>query len=275
MARKPEASLKKTAAELLYEAVHVPGVVSDAYNLFRDYSISNKMLIMTQCAIKNIDCGPVGTYKFWKEHGRKVVSGKGSGLFMWMPTTYHKKDKDGEPLVNSKGEPVMGMGFKLKPYWFVLSQTEGDDYIPPEIPGWDLGDALVKLEVEPEPFTMPDGNCMGYATSERHIAINPLGTHQEATTMHELAHIVLGHTEEGMLIDESSRTPRSIKEAEAEATAMIVLEALGYEDHAESRGYIQNWLGKGNEIPEESAKRIFKAAETIIQAGRNTNGTHV
>lgn len=268
MARKPEAGVKQSWKELLDEAVNVPGIVSGAYSMFRDYSIGNKMLILTQCMMKGIDCGPVGTYKFWKEHGRTVVSGKGSGLFMWMPTTYQKRDKEGALLVDSKGKPIMGMAFKLKSYWFVLSQTEGDDYTPPAIPGWDLGEAITALEVEPEPFTMPDGNCMGYATSERHFAINPLGTHQDATTMHELAHIVLGHTEEGVLIDEGSRTPRNIKEAEAEATAMIVLEALGYEDHAESRGYIQHWHGHGNEIPEESAKRIFRAAEAIIQAGR-------
>src|SRR5262245_53836738 len=34
-----------------------------------------------------------------------------------------------------------------------------------------------------------------------------------------------------------------------------------------SRGYIQNWWGTGNPIPERSAQRILKAADQILKAG--------
>ena len=34
-----------------------------------------------------------------------------------------------------------------------------------------------------------------------------------------------------------------------------------------SRGYIQNWWGTGNPIPERSAQRILKAADAILKAG--------
>jgi hypothetical protein len=34
-----------------------------------------------------------------------------------------------------------------------------------------------------------------------------------------------------------------------------------------SRGYIQNWWGQANPIPEKSAQRILKVAEQILKAG--------
>ena len=36
----------------------------------------------------------------------------------------------------------------------------------------------------------------------------------------------------------------------------------------ESRAYIQHWYGTGQPVPEASARRIFKAADAILRAGR-------
>jgi hypothetical protein len=49
---------------------------------------------------------------------------------------------------------------------------------------------------------------------------------------------------------------------------MLVCAALGLEGLEDSRGYIQHWMGTGAEIPEDSARRIFKAADAILRAGR-------
>ena len=58
----------------------------------------------------------------------------------------------------------------------------------------------------------------GYA-KHRTVAINPIAEQPESTLFHELAHIVLGHTAEGSLnSDSTDRTPRDIRELEAEAT---------------------------------------------------------
>jgi hypothetical protein len=35
-----------------------------------------------------------------------------------------------------------------------------------------------------------------------------------------------------------------------------------------ARGYIQHWLQGEKEIPNQSAARIFSAAQTILKAGR-------
>lgn len=83
---------------------------------------------------------------------------------------------------------------------------------------------------------------------------------------HEVAHVELGHTSESDFND-SEKTPRSLKEVEAEATAMLLLETLGLEGAEYCRGYIQNWL-QGDVIPEKSAMKIFGAADRILKAGR-------
>jgi hypothetical protein len=81
------------------------------------------------------------------------------------------------------------------------------------------------------------------------------------TAFHELAHIELGHTSEA--IHDSETTPRSLREVEAEAVALLCLESLGMDGAEYCRGYIQNWL-QGATIPERSAQRIFVAADKIL-----------
>src|SRR6516162_3530143 len=92
--------------------------------------------------------------------------------------------------------------------WFVLSQTDGREYQPEPIPGWDGDTALTMLGIERTPFTKMDGNVQGYA-KDRRVAINPVAEQPESTLFHELAHVVLGHTAEGSLnSDAKDRTPR-------------------------------------------------------------------
>ena len=85
--------------------------------------------------------------------------------------------------------------------------------------------------------------------------------------MHELAHVVLGHTAEGSgLTDHDERTPKDVREVEAEAVAYICCQSLNLPGEAFSRGYLQHWL-RDRTIEERSAQRIFKAADAILRAG--------
>jgi hypothetical protein len=112
----------------------------------------------------------------------------------------------------------------LRPYWFVLAQTDGKTVFTPSIPGFDLATALRDLRIQQVDFESTNGNAQGFAF-ERNIAINPLAQLPHKTTFHELAHIMLGHTEEGQLVDSDS-TPRNIREVEAEFVALICCESL-------------------------------------------------
>jgi len=81
---------------------------------------------------------------------------------------------------------------------------------------------------------------------------------------------VLGHTAEAEAgLTDSELTPRSLREVEAEAVALVCLDALGLPGAEHCRGYVQHWnQHRGNDpIPERSAQRIFKAADQILKAG--------
>jgi hypothetical protein len=127
------------------------------------------------------------------------------------------------------------------------------------------------LNIKRITFTDPDGNCQGYAKRNQ-IAINPVAQLPHKTFFHETAHVILGHTSEADFTD-TERTPKNLREVEAEAVALLCCEALRLDGAEYCRGYIQNWLCpaigyKGDGIPEKSAQKIFRAADLILKAGR-------
>jgi hypothetical protein len=156
--------------------------------------------------------------------------------------------------------------FKLAPRWFSLEQTEGEDYIEPiESPQWDADAAMTGLDIALEHFEFMDGNVQGYAVKRR-IAVNPMAEYPHKTRFHEMAHVVLGHTEDADCHDAAS-LPRSIQEVEAEGVAFLLCSILELPGRDESRGYIQSWLD-GEQLPEKSAQRIFSASQKILDAGK-------
>jgi hypothetical protein len=88
------------------------------------------------------------------------------------------------------------------------------------------------------------------------------------TLFHEAAHVILGHTTEADFTD-TERTPKNLREVEAEAVALLCCEALSLEGSDYCRGYIQNWLSPSigydrDAIPEKSAQKIFHAADQFV-----------
>lgn len=244
---------------LLSDAVNNPGIISQAYSAFHSYSVGNQMLAYSQCVGRNIPIGPIATFKRWQALGRNVQKGS-KAIQLCMPVTITKKDENGE----KTGDCFQA--FVLKNNWFVLSQTEGADYVhEAPTPEWDKAQALQALNITEVSFDHTDGNCQGYAVG-RNVAVSPIAALPHKTRFHEIAHIVLGHTSEGQLSD-SERTPRDIREVEAESVAYICCSILGLPGLTECRGYIQGWL-QGQTITDKTAQRIFGAAEKILKAGR-------
>jgi antirestriction protein ArdC len=251
--------------ELLIEAVNQPGRILSAYTTFHNYSIGNALLALSQCLERNLVPGPLSTYKGWQELGRYVKKGE-QGLTLCMPVTVKKKKTNPETKQDEEDEEHVLTYFVYRPFWFLLSQTGGETQYTLAIPGFDLETALSVLEIRRMEFDMLDGNVQGFVR-EKSIAISPIAALPLKTTFHEIAHIVLGHmVSDSGLVDEES-TPRNIREIEAESTAMICLEALGLEGSEYCRGYIQHWLRGENEIPTQSAQKIFAAATAILRAG--------
>lgn len=264
----PITNTESAFTSLLETAVSQPGVISSAYQAFHGYSIGNQLLAWVQCLQREIVPGPIATFMGWKEKGRSVRKGE-KAIALCMPITVKRRptaDEDADA-------PQTFTRFVFRSHWFVLSQTEGAAVEPLALPAWQSARALEALGITEEPFALLDGNCQGYAR-ERTIAVSPVAELPHKTRFHELAHVVLGHTAEAAQTDDE-RTPRSLREVEAEAVALICLEALGLPGAEFSRGYIQHWNAAHDHapIPERSAQRIFKAADTILRAGREERET--
>jgi antirestriction protein ArdC len=248
-------------ADLLQSAVNEPGTISAAYSQFHQFSIGNQILAWIQCRARDLQPGPLATFVRWKELGRHVRRGE-KALTLCQPVTIKRK---ADEQTERDAEDVVFTRFVYRPRWFVLSQTDGRDLPIAAAPAWDKGTALAALDIREIPFDELNGNVLGFAR-RRDVAINPVNPHPYKTLFHELAHVVLGHTLEGELAD-SERTPRNLREAEAECVALLCCEALGLGGAAESRGYVQGWWGAGNPIPERSAQRVLKTADQILRAG--------
>jgi hypothetical protein len=271
-------------AQILIDAVDKPGVISSAYSVFWTYSTGNQLLAMFECMARGLEIGPIHTFRGWLSLDRHVRKGE-KAITLCMPVNVKRKENkqtldlsltrvgDGaeRQLTGPGGAPTESDGtslvtvFMFKPRWFVLSQTDGADYFPTALPTWTEAQALHSLAIDRERFSHSNGNCQGYAM-DRRVSVSPIAALPHKTLFHELAHIVLGHTAEGQTLDDHELTPRNLREVEAEAVAMICCASLKLSGDAECRDYIQSWMGK-EKIPDRSAQRIFKAADTILKAG--------
>lgn len=254
---------------LLVEAVNKPGLIMKAYSAFHQYSIGNQLLALVQCQMRGLQPGPINTFPKWQDLGRHVMRGA-RALTLCMPITRKRRNEESEGNDESSGDGTF-TSFVYKARWFVLTQTEGADLPPQVIPEWDPTRALATLDIELIPFDSIDGNCQGFSR-KRQIAINPVAQLPQKTLFHELAHVTLGHTSEADFTD-TEKTPRSLREVEAEAVALLCCEALSLDGADYARGYIQNWMYQGvgfdaDAIPEKSAQKIFRAADQILRAGK-------
>ncbi|MCC6129832.1 MAG: DUF1738 domain-containing protein [Acidobacteria bacterium] len=253
-------------AELLADAVSRPGQILEAYSLFHGYSLGNQLAAMFQCRVRGLAPGPIATLQRGNELKRHVRAGE-KAIVLCMPVSVRvKEDERIRHPVPEGGAPRMKTIFVWKPRWFVLAQTDGEPLADTaRIPSWDEARALETLAVQRIPFDLTDGNVQGYAHG-RSVAVSPIAALPVKTLFHELGHVLLNHTAERGA--DQPDLPKTLTEAEAEAVALLCLEALHLPGAEYTRGYIQSWYGAGNPLPEHSAQRIFKAADTILRAGR-------
>lgn len=251
--------------ELLDEALTAPGELGNVYARFHDYSLTNMLLFRMQGIHE-----PVASYSRWQSLGRHVLKGSRAKdvivpVLVNEPTP--QAEPEDEPIEQKRKRVARLIGFKVVRAVFALSDTDGAELPPAPLPGWDLQTALDKFGIHEVPFDSTDGNLQGYSYGLE-FAINPIAANRNKTTFHELGHIILGHTMPHH--HEEYALHRGLMEFEAEAAAYLVMNELGQLDDetaSHSRGYIRHWL-QDEQPPEQSIRRVFKAAEAIVKAGR-------
>jgi antirestriction protein ArdC len=132
-----------TFATLLEQAVHEPGILSNAYRAFHNYSIGNQLLAWSQCLQRGIQPGPIATFQRWRELGRYVRKGE-KALTLCRPVTVKRTSTADD----GTEEITAATWFVYKPFWFVLAQTDGQPFVEAEVSAWETARALAALDVQ-------------------------------------------------------------------------------------------------------------------------------
>jgi hypothetical protein len=238
---------------LLLQALALPGRLGDTYCRFYQYSYPNQILLWSQGVTE-----PCAPFSVWKALGRIAV--KGGGRAVLHPRPIKKRDKETDE------EKVVALRFWLKRSTFPYSNTVGPEVEWPELPEWDWQRASAALDIEKVPFELINGNIQGYSF-DRKFSVSPVAKFPMKTLLHELGHIMLGHTTD--CADGETPCSRGIREFQAEAVAYLLAHELDLCEWApeESRAYIQGWLG-GQEVTDRDINAVFTAVNKILIAGR-------
>ncbi len=236
----------------------MPGQLGNTYCRFYNYSLGNQILLWSQGVAE-----PCAPFSVWRKLGRIPV--KGGGRAVLHPRPIRKIDEE-------TGEKVIvAMRFQPKRSTFPYSNTVGPEIAWPESPEWDSQRALSALGIALVDFTVLDGNVQGYSFG-RSVAVSPVAKYRLKTLLHEVAHVMLGHTSE--CADGERRCSRGVGEFQAETVAYLLAHELGLTEWApqESRAYIQGWLGD-EQVTDRHIQAVFTAADKILRAGREPQGS--
>src|SRR5215510_6702302 len=143
-------------AALLDQAVTRPGFIHEAYSRFHNYALGNQLLALLQCHQRGLQPGPLATFPRWKELGRHVKKGE-RALTLCMPITCKRAKVVAAEDGTQRDEVFAFTHFTYKSHWFVLSQTEGADYVASAIPKWCSDVALQTLNIGQVVFESLDG----------------------------------------------------------------------------------------------------------------------
>ena len=285
--------LKVDYTKVLDYAFNTEGVISKCYSLFHNYSFFNCLLAGYQLG-NNLE--PINCMSGWNKLGRKVKKGATAiGLLLPVKVRENKtkdnvnnKDINNNTKTESNEDDNIKLHFIFKRYWFTYSQTEPIDNQTEEqkqqekefldscnndnknlnIRFRDIEKLLKKANIEKVDYHTLNGNIQGYSF-ENKIAISPFAENPLKTTLHEVAHIILGHTTNKLTFNTKER---AIQEVEAEGVSYLVSIICGASEDSliKTRGYIQHYLKVLDKEEKEDKKKlvyqnIIKASEQILK----------
>jgi antirestriction protein ArdC len=254
-------------AQLVASLEHGDSVPLAAYlsalQRFHRYSFHNVMLILSQRPAATRVAG----FHTWRSLHRHVRRGE-KGIAILAPLVRRVRNDDNAEVSDSFRHVIYGW---RTVYVFDVAQTDGESlpsYTMAETSG-DVGpyyDRLVTL-VRNLGITLTFVDNLGGALATcrpGHASIQLLSSLEPAaafaTLSHELAHDLLHRRD-----DLDTPASKNVREAEAEAVAAIVTEAIGLAHLDSARDYIRLYNGSADTL-KASLGRIQHAATTILSA---------
>jgi len=228
-----------------------------AMGRFHRYSLGNAVLIQLQ----RPDATHVAGFWTWQRLGRRVKKGE-RGIAIMVPVVYRKEVRQ-EDDRDMEHETIST--FKTA-YVFDISQTEGQPL--PEFakvqgdPGvylarleWFIADRGIRLERSANLRTAEGVSTGGAILVKAHL----VAADEFSVLVHELAHEML-HRDPVIRPQD-----RNVREAEAEAVAYVVCQAIGLDVNTASSDYIQLYNGDKTTLM-ASLDRIQLTAAKILEA---------
>lgn len=246
-----------TAADTLEQILKMPGEMGDTYNRYKiKLSLGNMSLLAVQ-----------GLHEFgntlprWdRDFNRSVIKGERAS---YIRRPAFKKIKDPETGV----EEEKLVGFPLVKCWFGVNQTHGEDMPPWESPTYSIPQLMLREGIVESPlFVHDDGNCQGYSY-DNVIAVNPIAKFPDKTRLHEIGHVLAGHTKPDF--HEEYQKHRGRAEWVVDTAAHIALKMAGLTflmSESESRFYAETW--NPGEASEEDCRQATSIAERMITGMR-------
>ncbi|WP_267420981.1 MULTISPECIES: ArdC-like ssDNA-binding domain-containing protein [unclassified Curtobacterium] len=232
---------------------------------FHTYSLNNVLLILAQ----RPDAERVAGFRKWQALGRQVRKGEKSlRIFGYSTKKVTEQDENGEDV--EKRYPR----FPILPV-FDIAQTDPIDpdaadqsTLTAPLTGTDdhgvIGTLTAHLVADgwSVEHTEPGEGRNGFTDpAARRVVIGShlAPKHSAKTLIHELAHILLGHTDD--LTEYAEH--RGLMETEAESVAYVVAGLVGFDTAAYSIGYVAGWSDADADLIRSTAARVLTAAHQV------------
>jgi antirestriction protein ArdC len=232
---------------------------------FHAYSLNNVLLILSQ----RPDAERVAGFRKWQALGRQVRKGEKSlRIFGYSTKKVTEQDENGEDVEKRYPRfPILSV--------FDIAQTDPVDpdaadpsTLAAPLTGTDDHGVIATLTAHLEAdgwsveHTEPGQGRNGFTEPEgRRVVIGShlSPEHAAKTLIHELAHIVLGHTDD--LTEYAEH--RGLMETEAESVAYVVAGLVGFDTAAYSIGYVAGWSDADTDLIRSTAARVLTAAHQV------------
>jgi hypothetical protein len=226
---------------------------------FRNYSFGNVLLIARQ---KPQATNVAGMWA-WNQLGRRVKRGE-KGIAILAPMVAKARKDEAKNDSETSDRPSL-LGFR-RVYVWDESQTEGAPLAELDKVTGEAGVYLDRLRehVNAQGITLEYNEsiapALGMAFGNT-IRLLPGQTYAETftTLVHELAHIILKHTER------RTATTKTVRETEAEAIAFVVGKAIGLTTSTASADYISLYHGNAALLT-ESLEAVQQTSAVILAA---------